>query len=168
MFDMCSQFDPLFIWRTWHTDRRPLDDRFEFSRLVAALICCHALVETCPRRCGERDEQYRGGDNAFHAAAYNPTYFRHSIKTVYVFAIAAMSAVGMILSDLAVSYGTSCASRNARAVPSLMAKFTFWGSRPVRRAIFNASSLATTTPTTWPDPSSAGPPLLPGWTGAVI
>ncbi len=79
-----------------------------------------------------------------------------------------MSTVSIDLTDLAVLYGTSCASRNARAAPSLMAKFTFCGSLPVRRAIFNASSLATTTPTAWPDASSTGPPLLPGWTGAVI
>ena len=74
--------------------------------------------------------------------AISTSYFQHSIRTVYPFAFAAMSVVGIVVFDLAVLYGTSCASRNARAAPSLMAKFTFWGSRPVRRAIFNASSFA--------------------------
>ena len=44
-----------------------------------------------------------------------------------------MSTVGIVLFDLAVLYGTSCATRNARAELSLMAKFTFCGSGPVRR-----------------------------------
>ncbi len=95
-------------------------------------------------------------------------YFQHSIRTVYPFAFAAIPAVGIVLFDFAVSYGTSWPSRNARVAPSLMAKLTFCGSLPVRRTIFNASSLAITTPTTLPEASSTGPPLLPGWTGAVI
>ena len=44
-----------------------------------------------------------------------------------------MSADGNGLSDGSTSYGTLFASRNARAVPSLIAKFAFCGNLPVRR-----------------------------------
>lgn len=50
-------------------------------------------------------------------------YLRHSIRTVYPLARAAISAVWLGESDRVVRYGMLCASRNARAVPALMAKF---------------------------------------------
>ena len=49
----------------------------------------------------------------------------------------------------------------------LIAKITFYGSRPVRCASLSAS-LVTTMPTTLPESSSTGSPLLPSCTGTVI
>ena len=60
------------------------------------------------------------------------------------------------------TWRSRCTDRLRSGAPSLMAKLTFCGSLPVRRAILIASSLDTTTPTTLPLASSTGPPLLPG------
>jgi hypothetical protein len=51
---------------------------------------------------------------------------------------------------------------------ALMAKLTFCGISPIFFCTRAASSLLATTPTRLPLWSRRGPPLLPGWTGAVI
>ncbi len=58
--------------------------------------------------------------------------------------------------------------RNTFATDPRMAKFTFCAMSPVAFASATVSSFETTTPTTPPKRSIAGPPLLPGCTGAEI
>ena len=110
----------------------------------------------------------RKGDLA-RGRHYPGLYSQHSTATVKP---RARSATAWVVSFLARIWPghteTPWISRNIRATEPLIAKLTFCGIVPVALATPRALSRETTTPMTLPDSSSKGPPLLPGWTGAVI
>src|ERR1019366_4252511 len=95
-------------------------------------------------------------------------YFRHSIGTVKLTACSPIIAASKVEFDGATAYLTAFTSRKVRTTDPLIAKFTFCGMSPVFRATGSAFTFPTTTQTTFPVCSSNGPPLFPGWTGAVI
>jgi len=94
--------------------------------------------------------------------------FEQIIRRVAFLAVSPTSDASSFLVEVAVSYSTPLASRNALMTAALIAKFTFCGISPVNLAVFIALSFAVTIPTTLPAKSKSGPPLFPGCTGAVI
>lgn len=83
-------------------------------------------------------------------------------------ALRVMSVVFKSFFESEVWYGTTLLSKKSLSAPVLIAKLMFSGMLPVALATFNAFNFAATTPTTSPLEAKSGPPLLPGWTAALI